>query len=204
MPRPFPVFAVLCFSALSLAARAVDFTWAGKGTVRIDAADGWELQGEPVKGLGFTISGKPASAVPLVFQVTVIDLPVERPMREEELVDHLAGSLDPYVGQSVEKEVHPIALKMKQGRGWFAELTDSRLVGRAPVPNDYKILRNAIALLDPHTLVVATMQCDDPADEESGAMLRMVSSLRFERRSAGTPSVQTAPVVATPIVASAP
>lgn len=190
-----PFFSALLLALSLTVAHAIEFKWDGKGTIRIDNTDGWKLEGAPAEGLGFTITGHPDSGVPLVFQVTLLDVPADRPVQEEELVGHLEASLQRFLEQSVEKEVHPIALKMKQGRGWFAELTDSSLVGKPSVPNDYKILRNAIALLDPHALVVATMQCDDVDGVESAEMLRMLSSLRFDRWSAGAPAVQVAPAL---------
>ena len=70
---------------------------------------------------------------------------------------------------------------MKQGCGWYDQLTDASLVGKPPVKDDHKVMRNALVALDNHTLVVITMFFDDSKGNEPNDMLSIVQSMQFKR-----------------------
>jgi hypothetical protein len=147
----------------------------------LDLPDGWEAHGKNGQESSFDITARPESEVVAYLQITVIATAPESALIEGELPDRLRESMEPYIEQSVEKEFRPLALKSRQGKGWYAEITDANLVGKPPVPGDYKVMRSALVLLDRQTLVVATMQFDDPKTDAPGEMLAIVSSLRLDR-----------------------
>jgi len=167
--------------AIGLSADVQRFAWPGNGALTLDIPDGWKIEGEAVDRAGYRFVARPESKVPAVLQLTVLKTTQETPVIEEELPERLRDSLESYLASSVEKECHPRPLRCRQGQGWYADLTDSALVGKPPAPDDYKVLRNALIALDEHTLVIATMQFDDPFLDEIGEMLAIVCSIRSER-----------------------
>ncbi len=169
--------------------RAADHPWPGHGVLRIDAPEGWKVRAKPVEDFGFAFRAEPESGAAAILQITVVSLPPDKTVAVTELPDRLHESLAPFIEQSVEREFRPVRLKCRQGTGWYAELTDANLAGKPPVPNDYKVMRNALVALDERTMVIATMQFDDPAGPEAGAMLAIVCSLRLDSGS-GTSTVR--------------
>ena len=162
-------------------AHARDFNWAGHGQISFDVPEGWKLEGQPAEDLGYAFKAEPASGKAAFLQITLVNTPPNKPVLAGELTDRLQASLQPYIEQSVEKEFRSVVLKCRQGKGCYAELTDAALAGKPPVAGDYKVMRNALIALDRQTLVIATMQFDDPAGDEAGEMLAIVSSIRFAR-----------------------
>lgn len=162
-------------------ASARDFHWAGHGTISFDIPAGWKLEGQSDGDVGYAFRAQPESPVAAMLQITLVNTPPNKPVLAGELAERLQASLQPYIEQSVERELHPIALKCRQGKGCYAELTDAALVGKPPVAGDYKIMRSALVALDRQTLVIATMQFDDPATDEAGEMLAIVGSIRFNK-----------------------
>ena len=54
----------------------------------------------------------------------------------------------------------------------------------AQLPDGAEVAEFSLVALDRQALVVATMQFDDPAADEAGEMLAIVSSMRFTRSAA--------------------
>lgn len=159
--------------------QARDFAWSGHGTISFDVPGAWKVQAQPAEDLRYAFSAHPESGATAFLQITLVNVPANKPIVVAELPDRLHASLQPYIEQSVEREFRPVPLKSRQGKGWYAELTDASLVGQPPVPDDYKVMRSALVALDRHTLVIATMQFDDPAGDAAGEMLAIVGSLGF-------------------------
>lgn len=170
-------------------ARIVDCVWPGHGTVTFDVPADWTLTAAQAGDAGYSFNARPKSDTAALVQITVFESPPGHPVRFEQLQDELKAIVQRVLPTSVEKEFFPQALHLKQGQGWFVQLTDASLVGKAPVPGDYKVMRNALLGLDDHARVVATMQFDDPKGPEPAAMLSLVSGMRFVR---GTKSGQLA------------
>ncbi|MDB6127107.1 MAG: hypothetical protein JWM35_1003, partial [Verrucomicrobia bacterium] len=53
------------------------------------------------------------------------------------------------------------------------------LVGKPPVPGDYKMMRMGLAVLSPQAVALGTMQFDDPDKPPATEMLSLFSSIRF-------------------------
>jgi hypothetical protein len=172
------LLSVLLLLTLGMA-DARDFHWAGHGTITFDVPSGWKLEGQPAGDVGYAFRARPDSAVAAMLQITLVNTPPNKPVLAGELTERLGASLQPYIEQSVEREFRPVVLKCRQGKGCYAELTDAALVGKPPVAGDYKIMRSALVALDRQTLVIATMQFDDPAADEAGEMLAIVGSMRL-------------------------
>jgi hypothetical protein len=177
--RPFllPVLLLLALGSAS----ATDFHWAGRGILSFEVPAGWKLEGQADGDLSYAFRAHPGSDAAAVLQITVVNTPPNKPVLAGELSERLQASLQPYIEESVERQFRPVVLRCRQGKGCYAELTDAALVGKPPVAGDYKVMRSALVALDRQTLVIATMQFDDPAGDEAGEMLALVSSLRLRR-----------------------
>ncbi len=174
--------ASLCFLVSAGLAHATDFPWRDHGIISFDVPAGWKLEGQPAGDAGYAFRSLPGSSVPAMLQITLVATPPNKPVLAGDLAERLQSSLEPYIAQSVEKEFRPVALRSRQGKGCYAELTDAALVGKPPVAGDYKVMRSALVALDRQTIAIATMQFDDPATDEAGEMLAIVGSMRFVRR----------------------
>lgn len=175
------ILPAICFLfATAFGSANREFMWPGHGVFTLDVPTEWKIEGEPAEDIAYALRGRPASGVAAFLQITLIALPPDKPVRESELRGRLEESLRPYIAQSVEKEFLPIALKLNQGKGWFAELTDAALVGKPPVANDYKMMRSALVLLERRILMVATMQFDDPTAPVADEMMAIVTSLKLQ------------------------
>jgi hypothetical protein len=64
------------------------------------------------------------------------------------------------------------------------QLTDASLVSKPPEPGNFKVMRNALAVLDDHLMMVATVQFDNPSRPEVAEAMVLLSTLRLERGAA--------------------
>lgn len=161
--------------------QAADFNWSDHGTIDLDAPPSWKLRGTATEEGGYTFIASPRSGANALLQVSVLAVPPSLILTDNDLRLRLHDSLRTYIDQSVEKEFRVQDLTCRQGKGWYAELTDSTLVGQPAKPEEYKVMRSALLLLEPHTVAIATMLFDDPRAAEPGEMLAIVASLHFDR-----------------------
>jgi hypothetical protein len=163
--------------------QAADFNWADHGTIDLDVPQTWKLRGSATEQGGYTFIASPRSEAHALLQISLLPVPPELVLTDADLRLRLHDSLRTYIDQSVEKEFRVQDLTCRQGKGWYAELTDATLLGQPTKPDDYKVMRSALLLLEPHTVAIATMLFNDPHAAEPGEMLAIVSSLRFDRHS---------------------
>jgi len=175
--------ALLCFLVSLGIGQAVEFDWPDHGTLKLDPPPGWKLEREGIEGVGCSFQARPESGAAALLQVTVVEIPQDKAVDSAALRDRLRDSVQPFIEQSLEKEFRAIALP--DGPGWYVQLSDAQLAGKPAVPGDYKVMRNALVLLDPHTLLIGTMLLDDPQAPEAAAMLAMLSRIRLDH---GAPS----------------
>lgn len=196
-----PLLALLCLAAsLPVAARATEFKWPGHGVISFDVPAGWKLKGKPADEIGYAFNGRPESGAAAILQITLVNLPEDKPVADADLPGRLQEGLAPFIAQSVEREFRAVPLRCRQGKGWYSQLTDANLVGKPPVPDDYKVMRNALIALDRHALVLVTMQFDDPTAPEADEMLALICSMRFDRVSSST-TAATGPAAELPAIA---
>jgi hypothetical protein len=176
---------LLTVSLLPSGARADDFAWPGRGTTRMTVPAGWTVRSKDAGEVGYALRAEPKAGPPIVVQITLAALPPDRPMRAAEVKASLERSVRPYLAGSVEKAFKPKPLSVSQGSGWVVQLTDASLVGKPPEPGNFKVMRNAVALLGDQLLMIATIQFDDPSRPEVGEAMSLLSSLRFERSRGG-------------------
>jgi len=161
--------------------QAADFSWTDHGTIDLDAPPNWKLRGTATEEGGYTFVASPRSETHALLQVSILSIPSTLVLTDGDLRLRLHDSLRTYIDQSVEKEFRVRDLTCRQGKGWYAELTDAALVGQPAKPEEFKVMRSALLLLEPQTMAIATMLFDDPQGAEPGEMLAMVSSLHFDR-----------------------
>ena len=166
--------------------RGEEFILPKAGTISLTVPATWSIVGQAKGGNGYYLSAKPKSAVAAVVQITLMDTPPEHPVVFADLPGELQSMVQPYLADSVEGKFAPHEIFLKQGKGWYNEITDASLVGKPPVPDNFKIMRNAVLGLDDHLMGIATMQFDNPSANEVTEMLAMVSSLRFTRSATPT------------------
>jgi hypothetical protein len=173
--------ALLCFLVSMSFGQAADFNWAGHGTIDLDSPPQWKLRGTATEEGGYTFIASPRSGANALLQISVLAVPPALVLTDSDLRLRLHDSLHTYIDQSVEKEFRVQDLSCRQGKGWYAELTDSSLVGQPPKTDEFKVMRSALLLLESHTMAVVTMLFDDPQGPEPGEMLAIVASLHFDR-----------------------
>ena len=181
MRPPLVVLGFVAFLGFSIAAHAADFIWPNHGTISFEVPAGWNLRGQPAGEAGFAFSAKPDSRVAAQAKITLAGLPPGKKIHASDLENQLSAAIAAVLPGSVEKKFrgHPLALR--QGAGLYVELIDASLVGKPPVAGDYKVMRQAMLAPDENTLVIATLQFDDPAAPEAAEMLTLLASLRFTR-----------------------
>ncbi len=163
-------------------AEAVEFVWPGHGPIAFDVPANWTMHGAPTGDAGYYFMGKPNSETAAMLQITLGFLPTDRPAASKDSVkSQLEKIVGPFLAGSEEKKFSPTALKLHQGFGWYAQLTDSNLVGKPPVAGDFKVMRNAFASLEARAMAVITMQFDDPGGAAPVEMLRIVESMKLQR-----------------------
>lgn len=171
--------ALVCFLVALNFSQAAEFDWANRGRFDLEMPQNWNLRGAANEDGGYFFVATPRSEANALLQVSVMNIPPELVLADADLRLRLHDSLRTYVEQSVEKEFRVKELSCRQGRGWYAELTDGALVGQPPKKEEYKVMRSALLLLEPRTMVVATMLFDDASGPEAAEMLTIVSSIRF-------------------------
>ena len=178
--------ALLCFFVSLGIGQAAEFDWSEHGTINLDTPPGWKV--ERKDGVGCSFEAQPESGVVARLQVSVVELPADQAVDAAALRERLKHSVQSFIASSVEREFRPVALPTPAGPGWYVELSDAALAGKPAVPDDFKVMRSALVLIHPHTLVIATMLLDDPTTPEAAAMLAMVSSLRLDPPAGSTPA----------------
>ncbi len=164
--------------------QAVEFDWSDHGTIILDPPPGWKLERTQIEGVGCSFQARPDSDVVALLQVTVKEIKDGQAIDATALRELLRDSVKKFIIGSVEREFRPVALSPRQGQGWYVQLSDASLADKPAVPDDYKVMRNAVILINQRILIVATMLLDDPKTREAADMLAMVSSLRFDQGTA--------------------
>ncbi|HSB21092.1 MAG TPA: hypothetical protein VLD85_13870 [Anaeromyxobacteraceae bacterium] len=144
---------------------------------------GWSVRSRGVGDMGYAFLVQPSGSA-VVVQITLAALPPDKPMRADEARTRLEVAVRTFVATSVEKVFDPRPLSLFRGSGWVVQLTDASLVGKPPEPGNFKVMRNALAVLDDHLMMVATVQFDDPSRPEVGEAMALLSTLRVERSNA--------------------
>jgi hypothetical protein len=174
----------LVLALLFASASAKDFVWPGHGTISFDVPLGWTIRGGQNNQIAFGFQADPDSHAAAVIQLVLFDTDATHPVTEEFVKNQIETMSKPYVAGSVEKAISLKPLKPSQGFGWYTEFTDASLVGKPPVPKNYKIARNALIGLEEHALTVAVLEYDDPAGPEAAAMMAILTGMRFKRGTA--------------------
>lgn len=179
---------LLCVLASFSFGQAADFNWTDRGTIDLQPPENWKLRSSVTEEGAYTVIATPRSEANALLQISVMSIPPALILTDDDLRLRLHDSLRTYIDQSVEKEFRVKDLSCRQGRGWYAQLTDAALVGQPPKKDEYKVMRSALLLLEPRTMVLATMLFDDATGPEAAEMLTIVSSMRFAPHPQGSPA----------------
>ncbi len=192
-PMKYPRALVLpiALASLSCAVHAKEFVWPNQGTLALDEPPGWVLTGAAAGDVAYVFKGVTKSGAAAVLQLSVINLPADHPIRAADVESKLHDTVREYINGSVEKKFAPQPIKARQGTGCYVQFTDPNLVGRPPVPDNFKMMRSALISLDDRAVAVVTMQFDEVNRPETAQMLAIASSLTFHRT--GKPLSASAP-----------
>jgi hypothetical protein len=160
-------------------ARAAEFAWPGRGTVRMTVPASWTVSSGDAGELGVGFRAAPKAGA-VVAQITLAALPPGKAVRADDVKKELEKLVQPYLDGTVERTFAPKPLTLSQGSGWVVQLTDASLVGKPPEPGNYKVMRNALAALGDGVLMIATIQFDDPSLPQVAEAMALLSSLRLE------------------------
>lgn len=83
------------------------------------------------------------------------------------------------VDQSVEKRTVLQTFKLRSGYGYYSSYTDPKLVGKKPVPGDYKVITVGIFRPAPGIIGIVSILCDDLAGPEYRQFLAMIENLEL-------------------------
>lgn len=160
---------------------AIDFAWPDHGAIRFDAPESWILVGRQAEEIGYVFNVRPKSGAPALLQITLVAKAGMKAVAADDLPSLLERMTQEYVSGSVERKFLPQPLPLAHGVGYYAQFTDASLVGQPLQKDNYKVMRNAVAALDPQALVIITIQFDDPGGPEVADMMAIVRSMRFDR-----------------------
>jgi hypothetical protein len=80
---------------------------------------------------------------------------------------------------SVEKRVVLQTYKLRSGYGYYSSYTDPDLVGKKPVPGDYKYITVGVIRLAPGIIGIVQILCDDLAGTEHKQLQQVVETLEL-------------------------
>jgi hypothetical protein len=83
------------------------------------------------------------------------------------------------VDQSVEKRTVLQTFKLRSGYGYYSSYTDPKLVGKKPVPGDYKVITVGIFRPAPGVIGIVSILCDDLAGPEQQQLLALIENLEL-------------------------
>jgi hypothetical protein len=165
-------------------ARAAEFAWPGRGTVRMTVPAGWNVKPiDSEKGIEFRASPRTDRAFA---QFTLLPLPPGDELSAAEVRKELERLVKPYVAGSVEKKFAPKPLPVSRGSGWFVQLTDASRVGKPHDPDYSKMMRTGLAALGDGVLMATTVAFDDPAWPEVTEAMSLLASVRVEAKGDGS------------------
>jgi hypothetical protein len=183
------------------AAHAEAFDWPGHGTVRVNIPIGWGVRAQPTKEGSFYLIAQPQKAPVVSAQFSLIVSTPEQPLKVEQAKGWLENITRQFIDGSVEKVFDPKPLALWRGSGWVVQITDASLVGKAGEPGKYKVMRQAVAVLDDRVMLNATILFDDPSHPEVEKAMSLLSSLQFE---SGTGGATAAPSPSGPFTFTVP
>jgi hypothetical protein len=115
--------ALLLAASLSAGARADDFGWPGRGTIRMAVPAGWSVRSRDGGDAGYAFLAQPRAGPSVVVQITLAALPPDKPVRADEAKARLEAAVKPFVATSVEKvfDLRPLSL-FRGPAGWCSSL----------------------------------------------------------------------------------
>jgi hypothetical protein len=81
--------------------------------------------------------------------------------------------------ESVEKQTVLQTFSLRQGYGYYSSYTDPKLVGKKPVPEDYKNITVGMIRPAPGIVGVITLLCDDLAGPEHRQLMQVIETLEL-------------------------
>jgi hypothetical protein len=169
-----------------LGARAADFDLGARGILSLSVPDDWVVHGRPVPGIngpiiGYTFSIKPRGGAGAKCMLSFLYLtngaPSQQTIRNDAL--HIG---EVFLDGSVEKKetLHDFALD--KGFGAYCLFTDATLVGKAPGPDEFKVM--GIGEVQPADNMSATvsLMANDPDGPDFKTMVKIINSLKIKSK----------------------
>lgn len=173
---------VLAGLALATASRAETINLGGGKALRFILPDAWTATetGAPspeVSRLGKNLRYVPKSGSNDAVLITVLAVPDDRFSEREALRQLVAEATQQFVSDSVEGKAFIKELRTATVTGFSATFTDTNLVDKPPVKDDYKTMTACFIYMGDRVMVFATIFSDDPAGPAFAEGLRLLKSL---------------------------
>lgn len=173
--------AALIFSLLAASGWAEVFNVPAHGRLELFPVGEWEIRGEDQGDLKIQLKPKsPRANAGGTITVTAGGLD-EYPTKAKLARKVMAtGQRIAETGQFVESTAPVKPFYCKQGFGYYFTLTDPNLVGKAPVPGDYKHLTMGMIRLAPGVVLEVQILSDGEKTGEFQQLLGMIEGLELQ------------------------
>jgi hypothetical protein len=179
---------VFCVALSVIAGYGADFNLGTRGMLSVTVPEDWSVNGKPANrpdgiAVGYAFAFKPRSGANakclLTFAYITNRVPDKEVIRKEVL-----RITKQFVSGSVEKKQNVKDFALKQGHGAYCLFTDASMVGKKAPPGDYKVMGSGQVQLSDDVIGVVSLFADDPEGEEMKTMIKIIDSLKVERKKA--------------------
>jgi hypothetical protein len=180
MKRILPLLALFILPAFA-SADTVDLGL--RGSLEISVPKGWTLSTQKEEDSGFAITVSPPSGVNAKLLVNIAFVPEPKPTSRDEIQEKVLSVCDQFVDASVEKKKTLRDFSLQGSAfGSYCVFTDASLVGKAPKPDEFKVIGVGIIRYTDEIVAAISIAGDDEKGPDFAAMLAAVSTTSFSKK----------------------
>lgn len=172
---------LLLLPALAAESTAVRINLGSGRSAVITLADGWEASPSPrpqgESALGTTLHYIPKNGANEAVLITLVAAPEDRMADARILLEWARVTSRDFTRGTVEEEADFKEFRVGGRTGFAARFTDSRLVGKPPVPGDYKTMTCCYIYLGDNVMLIGSIFSDDPSGEGYATARKIMQSL---------------------------
>jgi hypothetical protein len=180
MKRILPLLALLILPSFA-PADTIDL--GPRGTLGISVPKGWTLSTQKEEDSGFAITISAPAGVNAKLLVNLAFVPEPKPVSKDELQEKVLSVCDQFVDASVEKKKTLRDFSLSGSAfGSYCIFTDASLVGKAPKPDEFKVIGVGIIRYSDDVMAAVSIAGDDEKGSDFSAMMAAVSSTSLTRK----------------------
>ena len=172
---------LLVFFIAAAVIRAESVPLGTHGSLQIAVPEGWQLTSKNVGEVGCNLSLTPKGGANAECLISIMFPPAPKPIDKAKIENDLTAACGRFVSGSVEQKINLKDLGLSEGYGLCATLTDASLVGKPPMPKNYKVMTIGLIQFSEDIMAVVSVFTDDEHGTEQKQLLSMVSGLKVER-----------------------